>query len=160
MKTKIQMLLILVLLSTAVANAAMLTLVFDSSLLYAQPGQQVTFSGTLTNTGTTTVFLNGDSVTFPLPVDDTPFFLQTPPALGAGASATASILDVLVPGGTPPGLYTGSFSVVGGDSAASLDVLTTNAFAVQVVPEPATSGLIAVGVTGLFLLRRRLFAKR
>src|SRR4051794_9752285 len=96
-----------------------LTFNFTSSLLTGSPGKTVTFSATLTNTLGTSLFLNSDivNITAPLTADDTKFFLNFPLFLTAGQSVTAPILDVTVPGGTPPGLYPGSFIVLGGSTS-------------------------------------------
>jgi len=151
----IRFLTILLVLTAAVGNAATLDFSFTSSLLYST-GFPVTFNGTLTNTGTTTAYINGDNVTSALPFDDTPFLLGAPLFLNPGDSFTGSILTVSPGPGTPLGLYTGTFSVTGGDTPADTAILSSAVFAVQVVPEPATwiSGLALIAV---FLVRRAGF---
>jgi hypothetical protein len=85
------------------AVAGPLTLTFTSPILTALPGQTVTFSATLKNTFDTTLFLNADvaNIAAPLTVDDTMFFLNTPPALAAGQSVTAPILTIHIPAFVP-----------------------------------------------------------
>ena len=150
----IRFLTILLVLTAAVGNAATLEFSFTSSLLYST-GFPVTFNVTLTNTGTTAAYINGDNVTSALPFDDTPFLLGAPLFLSPGDSFTGSILTVSPLPGTPLGLYTGTFSVIGGDSPADSAVLSSAVFGVQVVPEPATwiSGLALLAA---FLVRRGL----
>jgi hypothetical protein len=131
----------------------------DSSLQTVQPGQTATFTGMLTNTESGVVFLNGDSYTFPLTVDDTPFFL-TPVSLGPGDSFTGVLFNVVVGPATSPGLYTGVFDVLGGPTLGSNDVIASSNFGVQVVPEPSTvygalSGLALLGLDYLRRLRRQ-----
>ena len=152
-------LVILLVLTAALGNAATVDFTFTSSLLYTQPGSPVTFSGTLTNTGATTAYINGDNVTSALPFDDTPFLLGAPLFLNPADSFTGPLFTVSVPTGTPLGLYTGTFSVIGGDSPGASDILSSAVFGVQVVPEPATwmSGLAMIGV---FLARRGMLFRR
>lgn len=147
--------------STA-AFSAPLTVSFSSSLLTAAGGQTVTFSATLTNTLATPLFLNADAVNVaaPLTTDDTKFFLNTPAFLAAGQSVTAPILDVIVPNGTPFGLYPGSFTVIGGSTGGDFTNIGSANFAVSVVPEPGTVGLLAGGALLLVGLRRAAGAPR
>jgi len=146
---------ILLMLTAAVGNAATLEFTFDSSLLYTQPGVPVTFTGTVTNTGVATAYINGDTVTSALPFDDTPFLLGAPQFLNPGDSFIGSILTVSPSPGTPLGIYPGLFSIVGGDTAASSDVLIAAPFAVQVAPEPAT-WIGGFALIAIFLARRGL----
>src|SRR5215471_5148923 len=118
------------------------------------------FDATVTNTSGSTVFLNADafSVASPLMVDDSPFFL-TPIFLGPSNSFTGLLFNVDVPVGTPVGVYTGSFEILGSaDPADTTTVAGSAVFNVQATPEP--SGLILVlmgfaGVGGSILRRRR-----
>lgn len=156
MKSRVRWFVVVLFFAAAVVGSgATVSFNFTSSLLFARPGQTVTFSGTLTNTGPATAFLNGDAFTFPLPVDDIPFFLGVPPSLAPGGSVTAPVLTAIVPAGTALGLYVGSFSVIGGDTPASQNVLATREFGVQVIPEPATCSLAIGGLVGAVLLRRQ-----
>jgi hypothetical protein len=100
-------------------------------------------------------YINGDSVTFSLPVDDTAFILLVPPVLAPGAFVTGPVFDVSVPASTAPGLYTGNFNVLGGDTALQFDVLATEPFGVQVVPEPATVMLTLAGLACAATVRLR-----
>jgi hypothetical protein len=136
------------------AVAAPISFNFTSSLQTTVPGSNVTFSATVAETGGTTTFLNGDTVTFPLFVDDTAFFLNFPAALAPFQSVTAPIFTVLVPAGTPLGLYSGTFELLGGASAATFDSLASQTFAVDVVPEPATATLFLCGTAVMCMLRR------
>src|SRR5512147_1606974 len=93
----------------ASAQGAAVTFDFVSSLLSTQPDRTIAFSGTVTNTGPAAAFLNADEFTFPLPLNDTPFFLNFPLSLAPGTSVTATLFMVTVPAGTPVGLYVGTF---------------------------------------------------
>jgi PEP-CTERM motif len=139
-----------VLITAGVSSApAALLLNLDSSLQYTT-GANVLFSGTLTNTGPGDLYLNGTSTTSVLPVDDSPFFSTAPPILLAGATVSGPLFSVMVPGATSLGLYTGTFNILGGAAADDLNVLATETFAVQVVPEPSTwtVAVLALGFLG------------
>ena len=141
---------------TLVADAALATPIsftLASSLLTTQPGTSVTFTGTVADTGGSPTFLNGDTATFaaPLLLNDTPFFLNFPFVLTPLQSVTAQIFVVSVPLGTAAGLYSGSFSILGGATPSALNTLASQPFAVSVtpnapVPEPGTAVLCLLGL--------------
>jgi hypothetical protein len=148
MKLTTLMICMIGLLATRSATASPLTFTLDSVFLTTTPGLDVTFDATLTNPTATTEFLNGDSFTSALAVDDTPFFVNFPLSLAPGASFHAAIFTILVPASTLPGLYAGIFDILGGADPLALDVLATRTFTVNVtpaataVPEPATLSLL------------------
>jgi hypothetical protein len=118
----------------------------DSSLLFAAPGRSATFTGVVTNTGAAPAFLSGTSFVFAYPIDDSPFFSTVPAALPPGGSASGPLFTALIPGGAPLGLIVGSFSILGGDSQGAASLLSTETFAVQVVPEPGTAALFGASL--------------
>jgi hypothetical protein len=139
-----------------------LSFTFTSSLLDASIGQTVTFSATLTNLNPTSIFLNSDAVNInpPLVSDDTKFFVNTPSLLVSGQSITAPILDVVVPLGTPFGLYPGHFEILGGNTPSDLTTVGSADFMVRVggarlVSEPTSFFLLLSGVVTLLLGRSR-----
>jgi hypothetical protein len=143
------------LLIAAAAHGATVRFSFTPPLLYAQPGQTVSFSGALTNTGTTEAFLNGDSFTFPLPVNDV-FLFVAPPSLLPAQSYNGPILEVRVSGAIVQGLYAGTFNILGGDSPAEFNLLASAPFSVQVVPEPSTRvGAAGAFIAGIFVALRK-----
>jgi hypothetical protein len=121
-------------------------------------GGVVVFDGTLTNSGTDDVFLNGvvSFISSPdLTVDDQPFFLNTPLFLPPnGGTFTGELFDVAISSAAAIGAYTGSFTIQGGADAEAFDSLATANFSVEVVsasqiPEPST--IILLTTMGLLL---------
>jgi len=142
------------------AQAVPITFALGSSLLTANPATTVTFTGTLTEIGGSTTFLNGDSFSSVLPVNDTPFFLNWPLSLAPFQTFTAAMFTVTVPAGTAPGFYSGTFSVLGGTTATASTVLASQPFTVSVtpsaVPEPSLGLLLLLGSGAFRAARRRL----
>jgi hypothetical protein len=135
-----------------------LTINFTSSLLNAGRGQTITFSGSIANSSGAAVFLNSDAlnISAPLTADDTKFFLNSPLSIGPGATTPIfQIFDVTVPPGAPFGLYPGSFDILGGSTPSQFGTVGTATFAVNVVPEPATFGMLLAGAICLGLMRCR-----
>ena len=136
------------------AHATPISFTLASSLLTTQPGLSVTFTGTVAETGGSSTFLNGDTLNIAAPflLDDTPFFVNFPLALAPLQSVTAQIFIVSVPLGTAAGLYSGSFSILGGATPSALNTLASQPFAVSVVtpnapvPEPGTAALCLLGL--------------
>jgi len=144
------------------AMATPITFSLTSSLLTTAPGGTVTFFATLTETGGSTTFLNGDTLNLaaPLLADDTPFFINFPPSLSPLQSVTAAIFSVTVPIATSPGPYSGSFAVLGGSSPAVFNTLGTQPFTVSVlppsaVPEPGEAVLLLLSVGATLVWRTR-----
>jgi hypothetical protein len=142
---------------------------FSLSFSLAQPfqttaGGTLSFVATITNLGSETVYLNGDTlaVTSPLGYDDSPFFFNFPPSLSSGDSTTAELFTITVPGGTPYDLYTGSFVMLGGGDGSSQLQLGSVDFNVNVsdvnpVPEPGAFLLMGTGLLGFAgVVRQRL----
>jgi hypothetical protein len=156
MKIRTSILMAALLLTASRVSALPITLSFASSLLAAQPGATVTFTGTVTETGGTTTFLLGDvvSVAPPLVADDTPFLNNFPASLAGMQSITAAILSVSVPLATAPGIYNGTFAILGGEGTIASAPFAVNVGAAT-VPEPVTLSLLAVGAGALAARRRR-----
>jgi hypothetical protein len=92
-------------------------------------------------------------------LDDLPFFLNFPPSLLPGASASGEIFQVAIGAqGAPPaapGGYPGFFSILGGTDDQAFDGLATRDFEVRVIPEPASAALLLPGLAGVAVGRRR-----
>lgn len=149
-----------VLLLPLAAQADPIIFTLTNSNLSGQPGMTLTFQGTILNAGAPTVFLNGDSVTTSsgfLSIDDTAFFNNVPLSLSPNAGVgPVNLFSVLIDPNTPFGTYAFNFfNIIGGPDASAQNLLATQTFTVTVVPEPATAFLLASGLCGLVLRKRR-----
>jgi hypothetical protein len=158
--------LVLGLLLIAIPSArAQLVFTFDQPLLTGTPGDTLTFSGTITNTGPTEVFLNGDIYNLTnvaLALDDSLFLSNFPVLLASGEIASGEMFTVFIGPGAVSGIYAGSFTIQGGPTDTSLNDLATQSFSVGIAgaaaPEPASVSLLLMllgaGLTGLRLRER------
>jgi hypothetical protein len=141
-------------LAGSTAMATPITFITDLVAAERTTGSTVTFFATVTETGGSTTFLNGDTfgIALPLVGDDTPFLVNFPLSLSPLQSVTASFLSVTVPLATSPGLYSGSFAILGGSSPTGLGPLATQPIAVNVlapaaVPEPGEGVLLLLSTS-------------
>jgi hypothetical protein len=117
------------------------------------------FDGTLTNTGSETVFLNGDNLNLarfpPGSLAGTPFFNEPVSLDGGDSTSDMELFDISIPVPFTPGSYDGTFQVVGGVDGNAQDILGTVDFTVQVagatspVPEPSSLLLLGAMFAGL-----------
>jgi hypothetical protein len=156
------------------ARAAVITINLDPPILLAEPGQTVTFSGTITNTGSVTVDLNGCTAFIAgFTTDNCAVFfdpiLGAPLSLDPGTSAPFDMFAVTVDvpylgayGLQPPGTVTiyGGLEVGGVYDPEPLNILAEAPFQLDVVPEPGTAALFAVALPVAFALKRCRVAKR
>lgn len=141
----------------------------QATLSVVQGTTLVAFDATVSNSlsSSGTIFLNGDSWTTSsslVSVDDAPFFANSPFSLDPGTSGgTFEIFDVLLDPSLGPGVYTGTFSILGGpDSSASNDVgdlnFTVDVTAPVATPEPTALLMLVTGLLTLVFFRRRVVA--
>jgi hypothetical protein len=155
------------LLAATAAKADPLSLTITPVFQTGTDGGMLTFDATLTDINPTeAVYLNSDITTLsgPLVLDDSPFFNNFPLFLDPGGSFTAELFTVFIPNGTPDGLYTGTFNILGGSPSDFTDVVASANFDVGITPEPTSFVLLLTGLlTGLVmigLLRYRAMAGR
>ncbi len=141
----------------------------DISTVNLIPGQTFTFSGAITNNDQSTVDLNNIDVTLDgslFQVDPTPFF-ACPPTVVAGAGMPSFPLfsvTVDLPYNAPPGIQTGTLTILGGVEVGGTydptvqDFLGSAPFNVNVVstPEPSTFAMMAPAIlAGIGLLAHK-----
>lgn len=164
-----QVLFVFALFGAAAATArADVIFALDNADQFGNPGDTLIFTGILSNTGLSTVFLNsadlnlaGSSFT-PDFID--PFFNNVPISLDAGqSSADIELFDVMLndPFTDPLGKYTGTYTLTGGVDSNAQDVLGSVDFSVTAtngtspVPEPSSFGLLAAALAGIVIQHRR-----
>jgi hypothetical protein len=140
--------------SFATTSSASAVFQLNPTDVTAAPETDVSFSGVLTNTGGSDLFLNGDVSILPfagLILDDSAFFSNAPLFLSPGGSYSGPFFDVLISDVTP-GPYAGSFTIQGGDDGNSFDDLASQDFRISVpaVPEPRYEAALLAGLLVLF----------
>lgn len=158
--TRLLLTLGLILVTTGAARAQ-LAFTLTAPAQTGAPGGTLSFLGTLQNTGTGTLFLNGDTFTLAGPglkLDDSPFLLNAPSSLPDQTPFTGDIFDVQIGPSVAPGIYAGTFSVLGGSNGSAQNTLASQSFRVSVapaaVPEPGAAALFSAGGVGMLLCRR------
>ncbi len=157
------------LLAGTAARADSLTLTLDAPF-QSGPMDTFTYTGTIAytnadsiNDGGATEYLNGDSfsVDAPATLDDSAFLTNAPLSLTPGTSSGDIVLFTVttpayVDNSLAENFYTGSFSIVGGESSSDdTDVLATQDFDAQVTPEPGSWLLLGTGLMALAVFTRR-----
>ena len=142
-----------------------IVITFDAPSQTGHPGDTLNFFGVISNTGSDTVFLNGDPLTLAglsFTIIDQ-FFTTVPLSLaGKTSSLDIDLFDVTVsnPLLDSFGKYLGSYGLVGGvdgdasDNLASANFDVTTAAGGATVPEPGSWLLLGTAVAGLGAVRR------
>jgi len=145
-----------ILLASALAKADSYTLTLSSPFQTGELGDVLEFDATVTNNTASDVYLNSDSfnVDSPLALDDSPYFNNFPllltPSGDSGDTYTGELFAVTIPNGTPLGLYTGYFEILGGgDPSDYTDEIGSVNFDVEVTPEPPTWELMVLALLAL-----------
>jgi hypothetical protein len=141
---------------------AQINVVFMPDTQTAAPGATVTYSATVTNTGSQTIFLNSDDqagFAGPGTLDDSLFFQNFTGPLAAGQSITDKpILAVLLDATASDGTYLGTFGIKGGSTdTANTSLLNTPvsfSLTVAAVPEISSLTLLSLGAGSLTLAHR------
>ncbi len=130
------------------------------------PGSEVTVFGTISNSGSSILFLNGESFTLGSSSlqngDVTDFFLNAPFFLLPDSnSGSIALFQFEIAPGTPGGIYTGNFlDILGGTLGSDQNIIATAGFSVDVkssaVPEPGEAGLLLTALA-LLVFGRRMF---
>ena len=148
-----------------------IVITFDAPSQTGHPGDTLNFFGVISNTGSGTVFLNGDPLTLAgLSFAITDQFLATVPlSLDGGSSSDhIELFDVTVsdPLLDSPAKYLGGYTLLGGadaptdtdpgsqDNLASANFDVTTAPGGTAVPEPGSWLLLGTAVAGLGAARR------
>jgi hypothetical protein len=155
--------LFLVCLGSPVLRADTLSASLVNAALTGTAGSSITFQANVSNPSGTDTFLNGDSSitsSILVSVNDTPFILNAPVSLGSGGIAGPfDIFTVVLDPSIAAGIYTGTFSILGGADGASSNDLADLNFTVNVtpstsVPEPGTLQMVLVGAFLVFFLQK------
>jgi hypothetical protein len=163
MKSRLKLAVITLLLTIGLSSAAVyadtITLTLNNPTQITAPvGAILLFDATISapSTNKANVFLNGDdfTVSSPLTLDDTDFFLNFPALLNPGQSVTDVLFTVAIPSGSV-GLFPGSFTLLGGSDGTAQNILASGNFQVAATPEPSTFFLIGTGLSGLAAVIRR-----
>lgn len=125
---------------------------------------------TLSNTSGSTAFINGASVNIPglgITLDASPFLVNAPASVANGASSGPfNALTLTITGAATPGVYVGTFTVLGGADGLQMNNIGTANFTVTVlapgqsggsssVPEGDGLWLFAAALPAVGLLRPR-----
>ena len=159
--------------SAALAPAAHAQLLFSLTPadVTAAPGDTITFTGTLTNRFTSTIFLNGFTGGFTQSgagtVDTSSFFNFVPESLASGATYSGNIFSATLASNAVNGTtYNGVVNIQGGSDAGAQQMLAFQNFSVTassaVTPAPPAGEVFALlgGAGFVFGLVRQRGKKR
>lgn len=152
------------------AGAQTINVTLTPNAVAGVAGSGFTIQSTLSNTSGTGAFINGAVANIPglgITLDATPFLVSAPATLASpGAAGPFDALNITITGAATPGVYVGTFTILGGTDGGQLNDIGSATFTVTVlgpggggssVPEGdgLTLLLAAAPVLGLLQLRRR-----
>jgi len=165
MKPQIASIAMLLLAISAARADIIITL--DAAAQAGSPGDTLIFSGTLSNTGLDTIFLNGADLNLAgnsfTPDFSDLFFANVPISLDPGqATSDIELFEVLLnnPFTDPFASYSSDYALSGGvdpsaqDLLASVDFTITAQNSTSAVPEPSSLALLAAALAAVVVLRR------
>lgn len=139
------------------ASATSISITLDQPTQAGNPGATIQYFGTITNNTGQTIYLNADSLdetdgTTSLTFNDL-FFTTVPLSLAPGTNSGDIELFDAVP--SVSGVFTGSYTLLGGSDGNAQDNLGSVNFAAT--PEPSSLMLLASGsAAAAAFLRRRV----
>lgn len=138
----------------------------DPVVLDGVIGSTVSFDADIQNPieNVDTLFLNGSSFTIdsPLSLNDL-LMVNFPPSIAAGDEAFGTLFTVDLPVGLTPGLYNGTYLILGGFSPSDQETLAEIDFQINAqpaaspIPEPGTWVLLLTGTGALGMM---MYGKR
>ena len=145
------------LLSAPAALADTIDLTLTNPIQAVEPGVGgtlsyfATVSAPITNTGIENLNADEFSVSFSTTLDDSTGFQSAsfPLDLNPGDRYTGLLFTITVPSTDAAGVYPGTFSILGGATVDSLDMLATVDYDAVVTPEPTSLLLLGTGLAGL-----------
>ncbi len=163
---KIQIALITTLVLAGSNAAADIIITLDAAAQTGSPGDTLIFSGTLFNSSSDTIFLNGADLNLAgnsfTPDFSDPFFANVPFSLDPGqATSDIELFEVLFndPFTDPFVSYSGNYALSGGVDPNAQDLLTSVDFTItaengsSAVPEPSSLALLAAALAVFVVLR-------
>lgn len=154
---------VIFILFSGICHADTISINLASTLLSGSPGSAITFSGNLSNSTGSTLFLNSAGINLagpfsPTDEDTSPFFTNAPLFLaGADSTLIIDLFTIDIPNTSIVGPYSGTFSVLGGVDGNAQDTLGSANFTVQVsngssVPEPSSRSLLVAACLVMLVL--------
>ena len=143
------------------ARAGIVALDLDTQT--GSPGETLVFTGVLSNSDVTTIYLNSAQLNLAGDAFSTdfidPFNDNVPYSLDPGQSTSSiELFGILVsdPFTDPQGTYGGTYTLLGGIDSSAQDILGSASFSVTVnAPEPSVLGVMTAGLAGLMALHWR-----
>jgi hypothetical protein len=154
MRLKTIMLLTNLALLLSAAQSQNLSFNLTPSVQSGVGSNEVVFTGVITNTGSTTNYLNNIQITFTNPAtnylaaDTNVFFANVPGILLPGETYTDVVFGIAIRASTPRGNYTGIMTIQGGTNIFAGANLTNQAF--QISLSPASLSVASAGTNLVF----------